>query len=338
MPIAFVTGATGLLGNNLVRLLLAEGWSVRALARSQAKAKQQFEGLPVEVVEGDLNNVKGFGARLAGAEVLFHAAAYFRESYQGGSHWQELHKINVQGTAELFEAGYQAGIRRGVHTSSIAVLDGPPGSWIDETMTRREEDADDYYRSKIQADAAVMQFLGRHPDFWAAMVLPGWMHGPGDIGPTSAGQTVLDYLHGRLPGIIPGNFSIVDARDVARAQLQVLDRGRRGERYLAAGRNITVRELCELLEKVTGVASPKRKLPFALLYVVGAMEELKARLTGSKALLSLDSVRLLQREQGRTNFNHEKSISELGLSFRPIEETLREEVGWYREHGYWKGL
>lgn len=338
MPTAFVTGATGLLGNNLVRLLLSEGWTVRALARSRDKARQQFAGLEVEVVEGDLGKVSAFAAGLAGVDVLFHAAAYFRESYQGGSHWEELHRINALGTAELFEAAYAAGVRRAVHTSSVAVLDGPRGSFIDETMRRREEDADDYYRSKIQADAAVDRFLAAHPDFWAAFVLPGWMHGPGDIGPTSAGQFVLDYLHKRLPGVVPGNFSIVDARDVARAQLLVLDQGRRGERYLAAGRNMTVGELCQLLEKLTSVPAPTRNLPFWLLYVVGAMEEMKARLFGSKALLSMASVKLMEREEGRTNFNHAKSERELGLKFRPVEETLREEVKWYRENGYCKGL
>ncbi|MCX6609281.1 MAG: SDR family oxidoreductase [Acidobacteria bacterium] len=338
MPIAFVTGATGLLGNNLVRLLLTEGWTVRALARSREKAERQFDGLEVEVVEGDLGNVSGFAKGLEGADVLFHTAAYFRESYQGGSHWGDLYRINVQGTSELLEAAYRAGIRRAIHTSSVAILDGAPGALIDETMRRREEDADDYYRSKIQADSAVDKFLSSHPDFWAAFVLPGWMHGPGDIGPTSAGQMVLDFLHRRLPGIVPGNFSFVDARDVARAQLLALENGRRGERYLAAGRNMTVGELCIALENLTKVPAPTRKLPFAILYLVGALGELQARLTGKPALLSMDGVKLMKREQGRTNFNHAKSIGELKLRFRPVEETLRDEVKWYCDNGYYSAM
>src|SRR5712692_6797683 len=89
---AFVTGATGLLGNNLVRLLVARGVRVRALVRSREKAERQFDRLPVEVVTGDMNNVAAFAEKLRGGEVLFHTAAYFRDSFKGGGkHWKELH-------------------------------------------------------------------------------------------------------------------------------------------------------------------------------------------------------------------------------------------------------
>src|SRR5262249_34504760 len=133
-------------------------------------------------------------------DAVFHTAAFFRDNYKGGSHARELHRINVAGTAELLRVAYAAGVRKFIHTSSIAVLNGPRHTAIDETMTRPLEDADDYYRSKILAEREVQRFLADHPDFWAAMVLPGWMHGPGDSGPTSAGQTVLDFANGRIPG------------------------------------------------------------------------------------------------------------------------------------------
>jgi dihydroflavonol-4-reductase len=285
-------------------------------------------------VQGDIANVQGFAPALVGVEALFHTAAYFRESYQGGAHWEQLHRINVLGTTELFEAAYAAGVRRAIHTSSIATLDGEPGQWIDETMWRKEEDADDYYRSKIQADRAVLKFLDRHPDFWAAFVLPGWMHGPGDSAPTSAGQTVLDFMHRKLPGIVPGSFSVVDARDVALAQVLALEKGVRGTRYLAAGREISLADLVNRLEGLTGIPAPRRRLPVWLLYIVGTLEELKARLTGKPALLSLATVRLLEREEGRSRYSHALTERELGLRFRPLEETLRDEVSWFRQHGY----
>src|SRR5262249_51878404 len=246
--VAFVTGATGLLGNNLVRLLIDRGVKVRGLARSVEKARRQFGSLPVEIVQGDLDNVQVFAPALAGVDVVFHAAAFFRDNYKGGDHWDELYRINVTGTTNLLNAVYAAGVRQFVHTSSIAVLHGPPGATINEAMLRRVEDADDYYRSKILADKEVERFLESHPDFWAAMVLPGWMHGPGDMGPTSAGQMVLDFARGKIPGIAPGTFSLVDARDVAETQWAVLERGRRGERYLSAGRNMTVASLAMILE------------------------------------------------------------------------------------------
>lgn len=332
-PLAFVTGATGLLGNNLVRELIAQGWHVRALVRSPEKAERQFAGLGLEIVTGDMLDVAGFADALRGVDVVFHTAAYFRDSYKGGRHWDALHAANVEGTRALLDHAWRSGVRRFVHTSSIAVLYGRPGQVIDETMLREERDADDYYRSKILSDRVVLAFLDAHPDFWASMVLPGWMHGPGDIGPTSAGQLVLDVAWRRLPGIPPGSFSVVDARDVARAMILAEREGRRGERYLAAGRHMTMADLLPMIGRASGVETPTRRLPPALLHLIAAGYELYARATGRPVLLSWAMARAVARENDRSRYDHSKSEAELGLGFRPIEETLRDEVGWFRANG-----
>lgn len=333
--VAFVTGATGLLGNNLTRELVARGWRVKALARSAAKAAAQFGGMAgVDIVEGDMERAAELRPHLAGVEALFHTAAFFRDGYKGGSHWAELKRVNVDGTRSLIATAYSAGVRRMVHTSSIAVLDGPPGAPVNETMERRIEDADDYYRSKILADAEVRKFLTAHPDFFATMVLPGWMWGPGDLGPTSAGQVALDTLRGKLPGLVPGSFSVVDARDVAAHQIASLDQGRSGERYLAAGRHMTMRELIPLIGRVAGVKTPTRSIPMPLLYGLAGLQELYARLSGKPVLLSLATVRLMAREADRTRFDASKSRRELGVEFRPVEETVRDTIDWYRNYGW----
>ncbi|MFY0576724.1 NAD-dependent epimerase/dehydratase family protein [Cystobacter fuscus] len=232
MKTAFVTGSTGLLGNNLVRLLVSRGVSegIDPFAR---KARKLLAGVPVEFVEGDLEDVESFAPAMRHADVLFHTAAYFRDSYKGGSHAAGLMRINVEGTRALLEAAYRQGVRRVVHTSSIAVLaprQGHPRT--DETMRRdAEHEPDAYYRSKILADREVDAALERHPDLHASLVLPGFMNGPGDAGPTTAGQLVLDFLHGRLPGVINTRFAYVDARDVAATLVAAAEKGPRGERY-----------------------------------------------------------------------------------------------------------
>lgn len=331
---AFVTGSTGLLGNNLVRLLVSRGVKVKALARSVQKAQTQFGDPPVEIVEGDMNNVAAFADRLRDIDVIFHTAAFFRDNYKGGKHWRQLYETNVTGTADLFAHAYAAGVRRIVHTSSVAVLTGAPGKLIDETMLRTAKDADDYYLSKILTDRKIDSFLEKHADMWACMVLPGWMVGPGDLGPTSSGQVILDFLHSKLPGIPPATFSVVDARDVAEAQWLAAVKGRRGERYVAAGRHMSMADLFRALERVSGVPSPKFRVPPPLLFAMGAAMELWARISGRPALISMATVQLMMRERDRTHFNHEKSQRELGLTFRPIEETLQDTIAWYRENGW----
>lgn len=332
---AFVTGATGLLGSNLVRALVARGIGVRALARSRAKAEKQLSELTgVEIIEGDMTNVGSFAKALAQVDVVFHTAAHFRAAYQGGDHRERLHRVNVSGTRDLLHAAWDAGVRRFVHTSSIAVLNGPPGVLIDETMRRTPDEADDYYRSKIQSEHEVDKFLARRADMWACFVLPGWMHGPGDSGPTSAGQTVLDFVQRKLPGVPPGTFSIVDARDVAAALIAAAEHGRRGERYLAAGRHCDMAGLFAELERASGVPSPRRRIPLFALRLLGLMEESVARIARRPALLSLATVRLMARENDRSRFDHQKSFRELGLSFRPLADTLRDEIAWYRAQGW----
>src|SRR5271154_25892 len=107
---AFVTGATGLLGNNLVRALVERGHRVKALVRSRAKAKELLGGLDVEIVEGDMKDISSFQEALRGVDVLFHTAAFFRDSYKGGRHWDELFRVNVTGTEALLEAAYGMGV------------------------------------------------------------------------------------------------------------------------------------------------------------------------------------------------------------------------------------
>ncbi|MFT7579308.1 MAG: dihydroflavonol-4-reductase [Myxococcota bacterium] len=229
MTTAFVTGATGLLGANLVHTLVERGWTVRALVRSKDKAETQFGDLDVEVVEGDMARVSDFAEKLIGADVLFHTAAYFRDSYKGGSHWEKLYQINVTGTEDLMEAAWDSGVRRMVHISSTATVLPPPGRAGNEDDRRDTSDAhDDYFRSKVMSDLSVEAFMKQHPKFEVSFVLPGFMQGPRDLGPTSAGQMLLDFAHKRVPAVIDVQMSFVDARDVAVGVVLAAERASRG--------------------------------------------------------------------------------------------------------------
>ena len=191
---AFVTGATGLLGGQIVRTLVARNIEVSALVRSREKAAKMFGNLQIDFVEGDILQPESYRAGLKGCDALFHTAAFFRDALKGGKHWQTLYDTNVVGTKNLLQVAYEQGVRRVVHTSSIGVLEGKRGQVIDETMLRSSNTSNDYYRSKILSDEAVLSFLDTHPDMFACFVLPGWMFAPADMGPTSSGQFILDFF------------------------------------------------------------------------------------------------------------------------------------------------
>ena len=186
---AFVTGSTGLLGNNLVRLLLQQGHQVKALVRSTEKAARVFEGLSVTFIKGDLENLDDWTNELAGCEVLFHTAAYFREYYQPGDHWTTLEKLNVKATLKLLQAAEQKGVSKVIYTSSSGVIGmKADGSGGDETTPPGPEASSNlYFKSKVEAEKAVEQFMKEH-DLDVRLVLPGAMVGPGDSGPTALGR------------------------------------------------------------------------------------------------------------------------------------------------------
>ncbi|HBU6430620.1 SDR family oxidoreductase [Klebsiella michiganensis] len=333
---AFVTGATGLLGNNLVRALVDRNIRVTALVRDSAKAQKQFHGVDIKFVEGDICRPESYRNGLNGCDSIFHTAAYFRDNFKGGSHWQKLYDTNVKGTLDLVNSAWNAGIRRMVHTSSIAVLSGEKNQVIDESMSRNSNDQDDYYRSKILSEQVVRGFQQKHPGMFINFVLPGWMFGPGDTGPTASGQFFLDFMSRKIPGILPATFSVVDARDVAEHEIMAMEKGRNGERYLAAGRHMTLGALMSEMEKVTHIPAPKLNISSGALRMTGYFFEIYHRFTKKPILLSQSSVDLMIREYLRTNFSHEKSQRELGCEFRPLEDTLNDVLNWYKENNYIK--
>lgn len=329
---AFVTGTTGLLGGNLTRALLQAGHQVKGLVRSPEKASRLFKDTPgVEFVAGDMNNISAFAPALAGCEVLFHTAAYFREYYQPGNHKAMLEKINVQGTIDLLIAAEKYGLSRAVHTSSSGVIgkkdNGAPGD--ESTLPDELANSNLYFASKVSAELAIGRFL-KERALPVVMILPGWMWGPGDAAPTSSGQLVLDFLRQKLPGVIDGGTSTVDARDVASAMIAAAEKGRSGERYIVGGPYWDFAQVLATLQKVTGIPAPSRHIPYALSLAVGFASETWARLSGKSALVTVEAVRTIHAKKA---VDSAKAVRELGAAFRPFEQTVKDEVEWYRSEG-----
>jgi dihydroflavonol-4-reductase len=330
----FVTGGTGLLGNNLVRRLVADGHEVKALVRSPEKAERVLGDLDVEFVVGDVRDVSAFESELAGTEVLFHAAAYFREYYEPGDHREALRRVNVDGTIDLLEAAERRGVARVVYVSSSGVVGrGPDGAPGDETALLAPEETDNlYYRSKIVAEEAVDEFLASS-DLSVVRILPGWMFGPWDAAPTAGGRLVLDIARGALPAVFEGGEHVTDVRDVVRAMVTVAEREAPGERYLVAGPYTTLEEIAAAISSLTGVDVP-RTVPYPLVALVARLGEYYGRLTGRPVSLTTAATATLRT---RRRVDSGRARRELDARFRPLAETLRDEIGWFRDNGYLDG-
>jgi dihydroflavonol-4-reductase len=342
MTTAFVTGCTGLLGSNLTRLLLANGYAVRGLARNPAKAERMFVDLDAEtrerftVIEGDLLDLDAWADALHGVDTLFHTAAYFRESFTLGEHREKLWAVNVDGTRSLFEAADAAGVTRTVHTSSSGVLPhAGPGRTLDEsdeTPPDYDWTGNDYFESKHACDRAIQDFLATH-QMPVAFVLPGWMFGPGDDGPTSAGQLVLDLLDQKLPAVPDVSLCVADVRDVALAHLRTAevladapDRWR-GERFIAGGPYTSFRTIVDTVEDVAGVPAPRWTVPIGLMKAVALVQEGWGHLTGTDPTLTRRGVQTLAVN---SPVDSSKAKDVLGLRFRKLAKTIRATVKYYR--------
>jgi dihydroflavonol-4-reductase len=327
---AFVTGSTGFVGSNLVQALVEQGYTVKALARSSEKAAAL---LPkgTTIVAGDMEDVSGFADEMKGCDVLFHTAAYFTEFFDLGDHAAKLEAINVRGTITLLDAAEQAGIQKMIYVSSAGVIGNKPdGSPGDETTEPGPASyRNPYFHSKVRAERAVKEWLQTHT-LPVVMILPTAIFGPNDPGPTGANRIVGSFLAGRLPAIPPGRTLVVDVRDVVQAMLNAVERGRSGERYIVHSRAISMSDLADLLEQISGKSAPRMRLSYPAALLLAYTSEFAGRLTGTKPMLTRFELMSLRAE---SDIRTDKAQRELGLRYHAFEDTLRDEVAWF--HSTW---
>ena len=324
---AFVTGSTGFLGNNLVRQLVAQGHEVVALMRSTEKGQRVLGdvGGRVTFVQGDMTDIPGFAAQLDGCDVLFHAAAYFREYFQPGSATDNFERININATRALLTEAERRGVRKAIYVSSTTVIGmKPDGAAGDETTAPDPRQAKNLYaQSKVRAEAAVFDWLKDHT-MPVVLVLPGWMYGPSDYAPTSAGQIVLDVLGKKMPGIPEGGSPVADVRDVADAMIRAVDTGKSGERYILGGKYATLNEIITTVARVGGVAAPRMQMPFRMVAITAPLLNLLAR-RGIGVYVPVEGMRDMARA---AKVDSRKAERVLGATFRPLAETLADQVAW----------
>ncbi|MDT0302377.1 NAD-dependent epimerase/dehydratase family protein [Streptomonospora wellingtoniae] len=337
---SLVTGATGLLGGNITAQLLDAGGEVTALVRDADRARRLLPDHPrLRIGVGDVTDPAAYTPLLAGCDTVFHTAAYFREYYETGADLRVLERVNVASLHPLLRAAEDAGVSAFVHTSSVNVLatTGPDSPADEETPPpRRYRGLDrslDYPSSKVRAEEAVREYA-RTCSMRVPIVLPGWMWGPGDAGPTSAGRLLQAVAAGRMRAVPAlGNY-VVDARDVAAACVRAAGPGG-GGRYVVAGTRHRLRDLTAAVAAETGTAAPREVPVPAALGVVALMEGL-ARLRGTEPPATRTGLAVLREGDGR-NITSARAQRELGTAFRPMERTIADEVAWYRAHGILPG-
>lgn len=324
-----VTGATGHVGSNLVRVLLERGDQVRVMIRDRDDA---LAGLEVERVRGDIGDSAALQRLCAGVEVVYHLAAMISIS---GDPRGVVRATNVDGTRRVATAALAAGVRRLVHCSSVHAFDlYRPGDGatqqVDESWPRVPDAAPHfaYDRSKAAGERALREVMALGLE--AVIVHPSGVVGPFDFGPSRMGRVLLGLYHRSLPSLIDGGFDFVDVRDVATGMIAAAERGAAGANYILTGHHLRVPALARIAEQVTGVRAPRINAPiWALRFGVPAVEAV-GRVLGKEPLYTRESIAVLET---RARFDWSRAARDLGYAPRPTLDTVRDTYAWFEQAG-----
>ena len=326
---AFVTGGTGLLGWNLVDQLLEQGHSVKALVRSEERAKLLPGGGPrVDVVIGDLEDVPAFADALAGCDVVLHCAGYHREYSAAGDHREALRRINVDATVRLMNAAREYGVGNFVFVSSNGATAAPSSGLPQNESCPYDGHTDNlYFRSKIEAEKAIEAIRSEDPAMRVVVIRPAMMVGPNDLGPSPAGQVLRRLIGGEMPVVLPGSLVVVDARDVASAVIAAMSRGLSGDRFIVGGQAVSFLELATVVQAASGVPMPRRRPLYPVAMAMLSLASVAGRISGHAVPVSPADLRRMRRLQAPDS---SKARAVLGIEFRPLTDTLRDTVAWIR--------
>ena len=324
----FVTGATGFLGSHVARQLLSQGAELRLLLRPTSRV-DNIADLPAERVVGDLRDPESLKKGMSGCEFVFHVAADYRLWARNG---QELYDSNVEGTRNVLAAARDSGVLRVIYTSSVATMGfGNNGRLTDEkTPVTLSNMIGDYKRSKFMAEQLVIA-AGRGGQN-VVLVNPTTPIGERDIKPTPTGRIVVDFLRRKFPAYVDTGLNLVDVVDCAQGHLLAMEKAVPGERYILGGENLTLKQILDKLAAITGLPSPKVKLPYAVAYATGVVDTLvSGTIMRREPRVTLDAVRMGRKKMFITSAKAER---ELGWNPGPVDGALRRAVEWFQANGY----
>jgi len=326
--LAFVTGATGFVGSHVAHVLAEQGASLRLLVRPSSDLRN-IQELNAERVTGDLRDPASMKKAVSGCDVVFHVAADYRLWVRDPD---EMYRSNVEGTRAILEAAREARVSRVVYTSSVATMGFTSnGHLVDESSPVSFANMIGHYkRSKFMAEEVAISAGRSGMD--VVVVNPTTPVGERDIKPTPTGQIVVDFLKRKFPAYVDTGLNLVDVTECAKGHLSALEKGVSGERYILGGENLTLKQILDKLGAITGLPSPRIKVPYAAALVTGVIDQVvTGYIRGHQPRATIDAVRMGRKKMFVSSGKAER---DLGWKQVPVEGALRRAVDWFRVNGY----
>ena len=265
----FLTGATGFVGHHVAHALAAQGAELRMLVRKTSNMAN-LEGIAGDTHVGDLSQPETLRPALAGCDAVMHVAADYRLWIPDPA---AMYKANVEGTRELLRMAREAHVPHFVYTSSVATMHFRTDGIVinEDTPVSLKDMVGHYKRSKFLAEREAIAAAegGQH-----VMILnPTTPIGPNDAKPTPTGRIFVDFLNGKFPAYMDTGLNLVDVAEVARTHVAALTVGKPGKRYILGGENLTLKQILDKMSAITGIPSPKMKIPFFVAATYAFFEE-----------------------------------------------------------------
>jgi dihydroflavonol-4-reductase len=326
--LAFVTGATGFLGSHVARVLAEQGAKLRLLVRPSSDLRN-LQGLNAETATGDLRDPASLENAMAGCDTVFHVAADYRLWVRDP---EQMYQSNVEGTRAILAAARKNGVRSVVCTSSVATMgftaNGHPAD--EESPVSVADMIGHYKRSKFMAEQLALE-AGRS-GMRVVVVNPTTPVGEQDVKPTPTGRIVVDFMKRKFPAYVETGLNLVDATECALGHIAALEKGKSGERYILGGQNLTLKQILDQLASITGLPSPRVKLPYIFAFAAGVVDEIiTGRILNREPRATIDTVRMGRKKMFASS---DKAERELGWKIVPVEGALRRAVEWFRANGY----
>lgn len=320
-----VTGATGHIGNVLVRSLLKNGYDVTAFVRNKEKLNA-LDGLSVSFAYGDVRDIESLKMAFKGIDVVFHLAGLIDI---GNGNKKQMYEVNVNGTKNVVNACKEMNVKKLIYTSSVhAIPTKPKGEIITETKTFSPDLVKGTY-SKTKAEATKYVLEANSKDLEVIITHPSGVIGPYEYITSNLGQLIIDCAHKKMGAYLDGGYNFVDVRDVADGLVSALEKGKAGECYILAGHYVTIKELIKYVQDITGVPAPKFKIARWFAYATGALSEIYYKIVKQKPLFTSYSV---YTTGTNANFSIDKAKKELGYFPRDFKDTMVDTIYWMKEN------
>jgi len=319
----FVTGASGHIGANLIRKLIQQKRSVRALIHKDARG---VEGLDVDTVKGNVLDYPGLVKAMSGCDVVYHLAA--RISILGDRKGL-VRKTNVAGTQNIIKACQQNNIPRLIHFSTIhAYCPFPLDQPIDENRNFSDSRSPVYDCSKADGTQEVLE--AEKKGLNSVIISPTAVIGPYDFRPSRMGRVLIKLVKRKFIALIKGGYDWVDVRDVVRGALRSEEEASSGSQFILSGHWCSVRKLAEIVEQVRGVKPPRLTVPMWLARLVAPFSEAVAAVRGNTPLLTSEALTALRTHRFICRANAEESLS---YKPRPLQATVQDTLDWFEKRG-----